>query len=127
MLKSFTLGLSLSFLVVLPALAEGDAAEGEKVFKRCQACHVATGSTNRVGPTLHNVVGRTAGTVEGFNYSEAMKKAGADGMVWTPENLDKYLADPKGDVPGNKMAFAGLKKPEERTNVIAYLQSQSGS
>lgn len=123
MLKSLALGAALSFLVVLPAFADGDAAEGEKVFKRCQACHVATADTNRVGPYLHGVVGRKAGSVEGFNYSEGMKKAGADGLVWTPENLDKYLTDPKAEVPGNKMAFAGLKKPEEVANVIAYLKA----
>lgn len=128
MLKSWMLGLSLSAAVVLPAFAQsGDPAEGEKVFKRCQACHVVNAPTNRVGPHLVGVVGRKAGSVEGFKYSDAMKQAGEKGLVWTPEELDKYLTNPKGDIPGNKMAFAGLKKPEERANVIAYLQQHAGS
>lgn len=103
------------------AQAAGDAAAGEKVFNQCKACHTIEAGKNRVGPSLHGVVGRQAGSVEGFTYSPAMKSAG---LTWTPENLDKYLADPKGTVPGNKMAFAGLKKPEDRANVIAYLSQQ---
>ncbi|MBC7905407.1 MAG: cytochrome c family protein [Rhodospirillaceae bacterium] len=103
------------------AQAAGDAAAGEKVFTQCKACHTVQAGQNRVGPSLFGVVGRPAGTVEGFNYSPAMKSSG---MTWTPENLDKYLADPKGAMPGNKMAFAGLKKPEDRANVIAYLSQQ---
>ena len=126
--KSWILGVSLSVLVVLPALAqEGDPAEGEKVFKRCQACHVIKDKTNRVGPYLLGVYGRTAGTAEGYKYSDAMKKAGEEGLVWNDENLHKYLENPKGEVKGNKMAFAGLKKPEERDNVIAYLKQATGS
>jgi len=99
-----------------------DAAEGEKVFKRvCSACHNATAEgPKKLGPTLHSVVGRHSGSVEGFRYSEANKKAN---VTWTPEVLDKYLTDPKGMVPGTTMAFAGLKKAEERQNVIAYLQT----
>lgn len=127
MLKSWMLGLSLSALVALPALAQqGDPAEGEKIFKRCSACHVVNAKQNRVGPYLQGVVGRTAGSAEGFKYSDGMKKAGEGGLVWTEDNLDKYLENPKGLVAGNKMAFAGLKKPEERANVIAYLKQQSG-
>ena len=128
MLKSWMIGCSLSVLVVLPALAqEGDPAEGEKVFKRCQACHVINAPTNRVGPSLQGVYGRKAGAVEGFKYSDAMKKAGEEGLVWNDENLHKYLENPKGEVKGNKMAFAGLKKPEERDNVIAYIKQAGGS
>lgn len=101
----------------------GDAAAGEKVFNQCKACHTVEAGKNRVGPSLHGVVGRKAGAVEGFKYSDAMQKSD---VVWTPENLDKYLADPRGFIPGNKMAFAGVKKPEDRQNVIAYLQQQGG-
>lgn len=106
-----------------PALAQatGDAAAGEKVFNQCKACHTIEAGKNRVGPSLHGVVGRQAGSVEGFTYSPAMKSSG---LTWTPENLDKYLTDPKAMVLGNKMAFAGLKKPEDRANVIAYLSQQ---
>ncbi|MFO1067395.1 MAG: cytochrome c family protein [Geminicoccaceae bacterium] len=100
------------------ARADGDAAEGAKVFKKCSVCHVVDKPQNRVGPSLLGVIGRPAGTVEGFKYSEAMK---GSGIVWSAETLDAYIADPKGYIPGNKMAFAGLKKPEERADVIAYI------
>jgi cytochrome c len=103
------------------APAGGDAAAGEKVFNQCKACHSAKAGENKIGPSLHGVVGRKAGSVEGFNYSPAMKGAN---MTWTPENLDKYLADPKATVPGNKMAFPGLKNEADRQNVIAYLSQQ---
>jgi cytochrome c len=99
-----------------------DAAEGEKVFKRvCSACHNATAEgPKKLGPTLAGIVGRHSGSVEGFRYSEGNKKAN---LTWTPEVLDKYLVEPKATVPGTTMAFAGLKKDEERQNVVAYLQT----
>lgn len=97
----------------------GDAALGLKVFAKCKACHKVDGK-DAVGPHLNGVVGRPTASVEGFKYSDAMI---AHAGEWTPERIDAYLADPKGTVPGNKMAFAGLKKPEDRANVIAYLQS----
>jgi len=99
-----------------------DAADGEKVFKRvCSACHNATAEgAKKLGPTLFGVVGRHSGSVEGFRYSEGNKKAN---LVWTPEVLDKYLVEPKATVPGTTMAFAGLKKDDERKNVVAYLQT----
>ncbi|HEX2117158.1 MAG TPA: cytochrome c family protein [Alphaproteobacteria bacterium] len=102
------------------AMAAGDAAEGEKVFKRsCGSCHVATkDGPKRLGPTLFGIVGRQAGTVEGFRYSEANKNSK---LTWTPEVLDQYLVDPKKMIPGTTMAFAGLKKDDERANVVAYL------
>lgn len=100
-----------------------DAAAGEVVFKKCAACHAADGKTNKVGPHLGDLIGRTAGTVEGFNYSKAMKDAGAAGLVWNEASLAEYLVAPKAKVPGTKMAFAGLKKPDEVLNVIAYLKS----
>lgn len=102
--------------------AAGDAEAGQKVFNQCKACHTLEQGKNRVGPHLHGVVGRPAGAVEGFKYSKAMQESG---ITWTPENLDKYLADPKGFMPGNKMAFAGLKNAEDRKNVIAFIQKQS--
>lgn len=103
--------------------AAGDPAAGAKIFNQCKACHTLEEGKHRVGPSLHGVVGRKAGGAEGFKYSDAMLKSGIE---WTPENLDKYLADPRGFIPGNKMAFAGVKKPEDRQNVIAYLQKQGG-
>ena len=102
-----------------------DAAAGEKVFGKCKACHVIDAATNRVGPSLHGIIGRTAGTVEGFKYSESMIQHGKDGLVWNNETLDKYLADPKGFIAKNKMAFPGLKNAEDRANVIAYIDEAS--
>lgn len=122
MLKACLIGCSLSLLVVGAARADGDAANGEKVFKRCAACHAIDGTTNKIGPHLGGVIGRTAGTVEGFKYSEAMIQHGKDGLVWSAETISTYLENPKEFIPKNKMAFPGLKKPEERADVIAYLQ-----
>ncbi|HET6522080.1 MAG TPA: cytochrome c family protein [Geminicoccaceae bacterium] len=101
------------------AAAEGDPAKGERLFVRCKACHVVDATTNRVGPHLVGLFGRHAGEVEGFNYSDAMKNAD---IVWDEETIDAYLADPRGYIAGNKMAFPGLKKEEERADVIAYLK-----
>lgn len=104
-------------------LPPGDAANGEKIFNQCKACHtVEAGAPNRIGPNLHGVVGRKAAQVEGFNYSQAMKNAN---ITWDDQSLSAYLADPKGTVPGNKMAFAGLKQPQQRADVIAYLKRNS--
>jgi cytochrome c len=102
---------------------EGDAAAGEKVFLKCKACHENEKGVNKVGPTLKGVVGRKTASVEGFNYSNAMKAKGTAGQVWDEATLAAYLPDPKAWVPGTKMAFAGLKKPEEVANIIAYLKA----
>lgn len=108
------------------ALAQGDVALGETVFKKCTTCHaVGEGAKNKVGPELNAVLGRTAGTLEGFNYSQAMKDAGAGGLVWTPETLAQFLPKPRDFVKGTKMSFAGLAKPEDVANVIAYLATFS--
>jgi cytochrome c len=121
MLRLLLIGCLLSLAIAGSALAQ-DAANGEKVFKKCAACHVANEAKNKVGPTLHGVFGRTAGTVEGFKYSEAMTEKGHGGLVWSAETIDAYIADPKGYIPKNKMAYPGLKKPEDRADVIAYLE-----
>ncbi|MGW9231848.1 c-type cytochrome [Pseudorhizobium sp. NPDC055634] len=99
-----------------------DAAAGEKVFTKCKACHIVDGDTNKIGPSLKGVVGRTAGTHEGFKYSKAMVEAGEKGTVWSDETLSAYLREPKAYIKGNKMAFVGLKKDEDLANVIAYLK-----
>ena len=124
MFRSLIAGFALSVGIVGAASAQA-AAAGEKVFAKCKACHVIDAATNRVGPSLHGIIGRTAGTVEGFKYSESMIQHGKDGLVWNNENLDKYLADPKAFVPKNKMAFPGLKNAEDRANVIAYIDEAS--
>jgi len=105
------------------ALEAGDAAAGAKVFKKCAACHSATASDgNKIGPNLHGVIGRKAGMLEGFNYSDSMKNSG---LTWDEATLEQYLRDPKGFIPKNKMAFAGLKKDSDLANVIAYLKEAS--
>ena len=114
------LGFGLS---VTPALASGDVAAGEKIFKKCKACHVVDAEKHKTGPHLVNLMGRTAGSADGFKkYSDAMKSSG---IVWNEETLDAYLENPKAYVKGTRMAFAGLRKEEDRANVIAYLKSYS--
>lgn len=118
--------LILAASLVIPAgaaFAEGDAVAGAKVFKQCQACHTATEPKNKVGPTLMGVIGRPVATVEGFKYSKAMTEFGADGKVWSEELLTEYLPKPRDLVKGTTMTFAGLKKPEDIANVIAYLKN----
>ncbi len=100
----------------------GDAAKGEKIFGQCRACHVAEEGVNRVGPSLWNVVGRTAGSIEGFKYSPANKNSG---LVWSEEQLFTYLEAPQQTIKGTYMAFAGLKKPQDRADVIAYLKTRA--
>ncbi|MBE3636992.1 c-type cytochrome [Mangrovicoccus algicola] len=115
----------LAIGLCLPAVAQdlpGDPEKGERVFRKCMACHaVGDDARNKVGPELNGILGRTTAAVEDFSYSDAMAEKGAEGHVWTAEELDAYLADPKGFIPGNKMAFPGLRKPQERADVIAYL------
>lgn len=106
------------------ALPEGDAAAGEKVFNKCKACHTVEEGKNRVGPSLFNVIGRQPASVEGFRYSKAMEEFAAD-HVWDEETLSSYLEKPKDLVSGTKMAFVGLKKLEDRADVIAYLKQFS--
>ncbi len=106
-----------------PPLPPGDAAKGEKLFKaRAAQCHtIGSGQPNGVGPNLWNIVGRASGTIEGYSYSKANS---GSGVVWTAEVLDVYLEDPKKFMPGTKMAFAGLKKPQDRADIIAYMSAQ---
>lgn len=113
-------GTALLALTV-QASADGDPAKGEKVFKKCAACHaVGPDAKNKVGPELNGIVGRPWGAVEGYKYSANLLEL-ADGKVWDDETLDAYLTKPKDLIPKGKMAFAGLKKEDDRENVIAYL------
>lgn len=98
-----------------------DPASGERVFRKCSACHKVAAGDNNVGPYLHGVVGRQIAAADGFGYSGVL--AGMTDVAWTPEELSAFLENPKGYAPGTTMGFAGLKKPEDRANVIAYLDS----
>ncbi len=99
----------------------GDASKGERVFAQCKACHVVEPGVNRVGPSLHGVVGRKAGTVPGFNYSKANKDSG---VTWTDAVLFDYLEAPQRFMPGTRMAFGGLKNAQDRADVIAFLKTK---
>lgn len=123
--KRAQLGFVLAAAVTLAAgtASAADAKKGKSVFNKCRACHALTAGNNKIGPTLFGLMGRKAGSEAGFRYSNAMKNAGEkQGIAWTPENLDKYMENPKKFIPQNKMAFAGLKKPADREDLIAYLK-----
>ncbi len=114
--------VAAGLLVALPAVASAqDAEAGKKVFMKCAPCHsIGPGAKNKVGPNLDGLFGRKAGTEEGFNYSEAMKKAG---WVWDEAKFKEYIADPKKVVPGNKMLFPGIKDELDRDDLAAYIGS----
>ena len=124
MMKAAILSAMFLSLLVVPALAEEDAAAGEKVFKKCMACHTADAATNKTGPYLKGVVGRPVASVEGYKYSSDLAALGAGGSVWDEEFLEKYLENPKAVAPKGKMAFPGLKKEDERKAVVAYLKTK---
>lgn len=105
------------------AFADGDVEAGAQVFKKCGACHTASEPVNRVGPSLMGVIGRPVATFAGYSYSGAMKAFGEGGKVWDENLLAEYLLSPKAMVTGTKMSFAGLKKPQDIENVIAYLKA----
>jgi cytochrome c len=111
------------FMTLLPAgvaCADADAARGEAKFQDCAACHKLEAGANNVGPSLHGVFNRKAGELADFRYSPAIKRSG---IVWTPETLDKFIADPQAVVPANRMPYAGMASPSDRADLIAYLQN----
>ena len=116
-----------AFDPVEPLLASADAAAGEKVFKKCASCHSANnGGGNKVGPALYDVVNRAIASVSDFSYSSALK-AYSEGKQWTYEELNGFLWKPKIYIKDSKMAFGGIKKVEDRANLIAYLRAQAAS
>ena len=120
LLLGAAIGSSGSGATAAPAAPVGDPVKGKLVFMRCTMCHSVKPGVNQIGPSLAGVVGRKAGSARGFAYSPAMK---GSGRVWTPAALDQYLAAPAKAVPGNKMIFGGLAKPEDRADVVAYLRN----
>lgn len=121
-----TLVVTILAALSSPAFADGDAIAGKTVFKKCQACHTIDGP-NRVGPNLTGIVGRSVASVEGFKYSKAMTAFAEDGKTWNAELLAEYLKAPRTVVKGTSMAFAGIKKPDELANLIAYLSNPAAA
>ena len=121
-MRSLVLGAVLAVLIPLSAQAQevSDAAAGEKAFAPCKACH--NFQKNGVGPDLKGVVGRKAGTYEGYNYSAALKNSG---LTWDEATLHEWLKNPKSKIPGNKMIFQGFSDDKKINDVIAYLKTQS--
>ncbi len=105
-------------LSVGQAFAAGDPAAGKRVFNKCKACHSLVAGKKKIGPSLHAVFGRKAGTAKGFNFSGAMQKSGID---WTPETLSKYIENPRKTIPGNRMPFPGISSKAQRDDLMAYL------
>ena len=116
---------AISFAAILlllsprPGFAAGDPAAGKAAFGRCSGCHATTPGTNRVGPSLAGIIGRTSGAAPGFHYSAAMSKAK---ITWDDAALDKFLTNPQTDVPGTRM-LASIADPKQRQDVIAYLHT----
>ena len=108
---------------VVPAVAAGDAARGERVFQRCFACHSVDPNEQAKlqGPSLYRIMGRPAAAVPGFEYSDAMRRKGAAGLVWDRATLDRYIADPEGLVPGTAMSAPPPRDEQERADLLAYL------
>jgi cytochrome c len=125
-MKTRAAALALVFFAATtgPVLADGDAAKGEKVFNKCKACHTADAETNRVGPHLKGVIGRKVATVADYKYSDDMISFGAANPTWDDDLFLKYIENPKASIPKTKMAFAGVKKEDEREDLLAYLKSK---
>ncbi len=119
MLRSGLITVSLLLCTLaLPSWAQ-DAAAGEKNFVVCRACHqIGPDAKIGIGPVLNGIVGRKAGTYEGFTYSQANRESG---IIWTPEELDKYLTNPQAIIPHTKMIFPGIRDEQKRKDVVAYL------
>ena len=118
----FAFGLSL----ISGPVGAADAENGEILFKSiCAQCHSVEPGSHRTGPSLHKIWGHQAGAAAGFGYSDAFQKAGASGLVWTEENLDKFIRRPRSVVKGNKMAYLGLRDDADRADVLEYLKQMS--
>jgi cytochrome c len=115
---------AVAFAPGLASAQSGDAAAGQRVFNQCRACHTPDqGGRNGVGPNLWGVMGRAAGSVEGFRYSANMRELAAGGLTWTEDRLRAYITNPKSVVPQGSMSYPGLRNEEQLNNLIAYLNT----
>ena len=110
--------MMVPFALIAQAQGVGDAQRGAQVFTQCKICHSLEAGKNMVGPSLHGLIGRKAGSAPGFAYSPAMKNSN---VTWNNDTLSKYLSDPKAFIPGDKMAFTGIKDPSKLGDLLAYL------
>lgn len=121
---------ALATLLATPAAAQGagDAEAGRRVFNQCRSCHTTEqGGRSTVGPNLHGIFGRTAGTLSGFRYSEPMREKGSGGLVWNDQTIRAYVANPRAVVPGGSMSFPGLRNEQQITDLIAFLRQATGA
>ena len=110
-----------------PAVGQGDPARGEPLYRPCRACHmIGEGAVNRIGPHLNGLVGRAIGAVPGYEFSDDLTQAGAEGAVWNAETLDRFLAGPREYFPGTRMVFRGIRSEEDRADLIAYMLAEGG-
>ena len=123
--------VALSFAAVTlassPALSQGDAAQGETLFRPCAACHmIGDGAVSRVGPHLNELIGRPVGALPDYRYSSVLEEAGAEGAVWDEAVLERFLESPRDYFPGTRMAFRGVRDAQERLDLIAYMSAAGG-
>jgi cytochrome c len=118
LVRGFVCATAIAGMAVA-ARADGDAGRGERTFEQCATCHTLERGVNNVGPSLFGVFGRKAADVADFRYSPALKRSG---IIWTPQTLSDFIADPQQAVPGNRMPFSGVPDAGDRADLIAYLQ-----
>lgn len=124
MLIRYAAAAFLAASLATPALADCDLEKGEKVYKKCKTCHeVGADAKSKLGPVLNGIIGAEMASVDGFKYSDAILAKKAEGAVWTKEELGAFLEKPKAYMKGTKMSFAGLRKDDDRENVICYLET----
>ncbi len=121
-MKLITITLSTLLVFSVSALAEGDIKKGKKVFKKCAACHTVKEDKHKLGPSLFGIFGRTAGSVEGVKYSDAMI---ASDIIWDESNMREFLTKPKDYINGTNMAFGGIKKEKQMDDLIAYMKDKT--
>ncbi|MBR0651963.1 cytochrome c family protein [Roseomonas terrae] len=123
-MRRIVMAMTLAAMPGMAVAQQGDAAAGQRVYNQCRACHtVDQGGRNGVGPNLFGIVGRRAGSVEGFRYSANLRELGAEDLTWTEDRLRAYVANPKAVVPRGSMSYAGLRNETMINDLMAYLTS----